>query len=189
MADATKLAVIICSTRPGRVGKPVGDWFGQVAESDPNFQTTLVDLAELALPLLDEPNHPLLGAYTQEHSKRWSEIVAAQDAFVFVLPEYNHSFNAATKNALDFLFNEWAHKAVGIVSYGGVSGGTRSAGALKPVLAALRLVPTVGSVIIPHVGTQVHDGVFTPAAGLDDAARAMLAELARLAEALRPLRG
>lgn len=59
------------------------------------------------------------------------------DAYVLVLPEYNHGYPAPVKNAFDFLSQEWAHKPIGIVSYGGVSGGTRAANALKPVLAAL----------------------------------------------------
>ncbi len=57
------------------------------------------------------------------------------------MPEYNHSYNAALKNALDYLNREWAYKPVGFVSYGGVSGGLRAVQAIKPVVAALRMTP------------------------------------------------
>jgi len=71
------------------------------------FDVTLVDLAEVGLPLLDEPRPPQRGQYEHEHTRRWSEIVRAADAYVLVVPEYNHSYNAATKNALDYLAKEW----------------------------------------------------------------------------------
>lgn len=46
---------------------------------------------------------------------------------MFVTPGYNHSFPAALKNALDYLFVEWADKPAGLVSYGEVSAGLRAA--------------------------------------------------------------
>ncbi|HEY0469504.1 MAG TPA: NAD(P)H-dependent oxidoreductase, partial [Polyangiaceae bacterium] len=75
-----KLSVIIGSTRPGRVGLPVGQWFTEVAKSHGKFEVTLVDLKERNLPLLDEPKHPRLAEYVHEHTKAWSEIVKASDA-------------------------------------------------------------------------------------------------------------
>ena len=50
------------------------------------------------------------------------------------MPEYNYGFNAAIKNALDYLNAEWRGKAVGFVSYGGVAAGTRAVQMLKPVV-------------------------------------------------------
>ncbi len=68
-------------------------------------------------------------------------MVERGDAYVFVTPEYNHSFNAVLKNALDYLHQEWHHKAVGFVSYGGVSGGTRAVASLRLVVGTLKMVP------------------------------------------------
>lgn len=84
-----RLEVLIASTRPGRVGWPVGSWFVERARAHGRFDVVLIDLKELALPMLDEPKHPRLGQYEHEHTKRWSETVKAADAFVFVTPEYN----------------------------------------------------------------------------------------------------
>ncbi|WP_317985863.1 NADPH-dependent FMN reductase [Streptomyces sp. 5-10] len=111
----------------------------------------------MALPIVDEPNHPMLRQYTHEHTKRWSETVDRADAYVMVLPEYNHSFNAAIKNAIDYLVMEWTHKPVGLVSYGGVSGGTRAVHALKPTLSALKMVTLTEGVIIPFTNTFLRD--------------------------------
>ena len=184
-----KLLIIIASTRPGRVGLPVGRWFRDQAVRHGGFEVDVADLAEVNLPFLDEPHHPRLRKYTQEHTKEWSARVDGADTFVFVMPEYNFGYTAPLKNAIDYLFHEWSHKPVGLVSYGGVAGGTRAQQLLKPVLAYLRMVPAVESVIIPFVARFVNEqGEFHPEESAGKAAAAMLDELLRLHGALAPLR-
>src|SRR5690348_6985079 len=126
------LLVVIASTRPGRVGPAVADWFVDEARKHAGFDVEVADLAELAMPLFDEPAHPSTGQYVHEHTKRWSAMVADAAPCVFVMPEYNHSYDAALKNALDYLLREWAYKPVAFVSYGGGSGGLRAVQAIKP---------------------------------------------------------
>jgi NAD(P)H-dependent FMN reductase len=184
-----RLGIIIASTRPGRVGLPVGDWFEGVAAAHNGFDVEVTDLAELGLPFMDEPNHPRLRRYTQEHTRAWSATVAATDAFVFVMPEYNYGFNAPLKNAIDYLHEEWRGKPVGFVSYGGVAGGTRAVQMMKQVVTALRMFPLFEAVTIPFVSTLIdEDGRFQPNEIVEKAAAAMLDELVRVEAALRPLR-
>jgi NAD(P)H-dependent FMN reductase len=183
------LQIIVASTRPGRVGLPVARWFQEVADRHDAFDVEWVDLAVVGLPLLDEPNHPIARKYTQPHTIAWSETVERGDAFVIVHPEYNHSYNAAIKNALDFLHAEWNYKPVGFVSYGGISAGVRAMTALKPVVAALRMTPVIEAVNVPFVKQFIDDdGRFVPNGELELGAAGMLAELAKLEGALRPLR-
>jgi NAD(P)H-dependent FMN reductase len=183
------LKIVIASTRPGRVGLPVGEWFEGRARAHGAFEVELVDLAEVGLPFLDEPNHPRLRKYTQEHTRRWSATVTAADAFVFVTPEYNFGFPAPLKNALDFLHWEWHYKAAGIVSYGGVSAGTRSAQMLKQVLSTLKMMPLFEAVSIPFVAQFIDDeGVVQANETMEKAADAMLDELVRVNGALAVLR-
>lgn len=186
--SAPKLAIIIGSTRPGRIGLPVAEWFASVAKEHGGFDVELVDLVDVGLPLYDEPNHPIMGQYVHDHTKRWAKIVGEADAFVFVIPEYNHGFNAATKNAVDFLYNEWQHKAMGFVSYGGVSAGTRAVSMLKSVVVPLKVVPMVEAVTIPFVQQFLVDGKIEPNEVMTQAADAMLNELARWTPALISLR-
>jgi NAD(P)H-dependent FMN reductase len=183
------LQVIAASTRPGRRGIAVAHWLQRFAEEHGGFEIELIDLAEVGLPLFDEPRHPRLQQYAHQHTKDWSARVSRADAFVFVTPEYNHSFPASLKNALDYLSLEWADKPVGLVSYGGVSAGLRAATALKPVLAALRMVPVVEAVSIPFFAEHIDaDGEFTPSIQTEGGGKAMLDELLRLATVLRGLR-
>lgn len=182
------LIVIVGSTRPGRAGLPISEWFVDQAERHDGVTVTVADLAELKLPLFDEPNHPRLRQYLNRHTKQWSALVDAADAVVIVTPEYNHSYPAPLKNALDYLHQEWAYKPVGFVSYGGVSAGTRAVTALKPVVTALRMVPVVENVNIPFHPQFINDGVVEANETMAQAADAMVDELVRIEGALRPLR-
>jgi NAD(P)H-dependent FMN reductase len=181
------LQVIIGSTRPGRVGSAVADWIIDRAREHGDFEVEVTDLRALDLPIFDEPYHPRLRQYVHQHTKDWSAIVDRSDAFVFVIPEYNHSFNAATKNAVDYLSQEWRNKPAGIVSYGGASGGAHAARMLAQVLGgALQMVTVADSVNIPAVRERLDDqGRLQPDPDSRRAAAAMLAELARAAAAAR----
>ena len=183
------LTIIVASTRPGRVGPAVGRWFAPIAQAHGGFTVEVVDLAELDLPMMNEPNHPRLVQYTLDHTKAWSASVAASDAFVFVMPEYNYSFTAPLKNALDYLFVEWQHKPVGLVSYGGVSGGLRAAQQVKQVVTTLSMMPVVEAVAIPMVRSLVgEDGELQATDAMNESATAMLDALVRWTAALRTLR-
>ena len=183
------LQVVAASTRPGRRGIAIARWVQRLAQTHGAFDVELGDLAEVGLPVFDEPNHPRLRRYVHDHTKRWSATVDRADAFVFVTPEYNHSFPASLKNALDYLSAEWADKAAGLVTYGGVSAGLRASSALKPVLGALRVHTVPEAVAVPFVPRYLdeEDG-FVPNTELEAGGKAMLDELARVTTPLRTLR-
>jgi NAD(P)H-dependent FMN reductase len=183
-----KLLVIIASTRPGRVGLPVAEWFVSRAEADGAFDVEVADLAVIDLPFMDEPEHPRFGRYAHQHTKDWSAIVDSADAFVLVTPEYNYGFNAPLKNAIDYLNREWRDKPVGFVSYGGVSAGTRAVQMLKQVVTTLSMHPLNEAVSIPFVTQFLHDHRFEPNEQLEQAADAMLARLALLERAFATVR-
>jgi len=179
------LHIIIASTRPGRAGGPIGQWFADQCRADGRFAVAVTDLAELALPMLDEPRLPRTRKYAHEHTRSWSRAVDAADCFAFVMPEYNHGFSAPLKNAIDYLHEEWARKAVGFVSYGGLSGGMRAVQMLKPVLTCLRMVPVTDQVALANYAQYLRDGRFEPGSDAELACRTMLDELHFMTAALR----
>jgi NAD(P)H-dependent FMN reductase len=181
------LKVILCSTRPGRAGAPVASWFVERATVHGKFTVELVDLKEVNLPPIDEPNHPMMRNYQHEHTKAWSRTIAAADAFVFVTPEYNFSGAPALLNALDYLYQEWSYKPAGFVSYGGVSGGTRSVQMTRLTVAAVKMMPIPEQVSIPFVNKLISDGKFD-GGQQESAAVKMLDELHRWSGALATLR-
>lgn len=87
----------------------------------------LVDLARHGLGNLDEPGNPNAQQHEHAHTRDWSRLIAGFDGYVFLAPEYNHSYPGAPKNALDYVYREWNDKAAGIVGYGGRAAGVRAA--------------------------------------------------------------
>jgi NAD(P)H-dependent FMN reductase len=146
-----RIAIITGSTRPGRNNIAVARWVYGLAAKRRDATFELVDIADYDLPLLDEPMPPALGHYTQAHTQRWAAKIAVFDGYVFVTPEYNHGTSAALKNAIDYIYAEWNHKAAGFVSYVAV-GGVRA-------VEQLRLV--MGNMMIADVTTQVALSLFT----------------------------
>jgi NAD(P)H-dependent FMN reductase len=186
---ALKLQVILCSTRPGRVGSSVAKWFVEFAAKHEGFDTNLIDLADFNLPVYDEPQHPRLQNYQHEHTKRWSASVSKADAYVFVTPEYNYCPPSSFVNALDYVYNEWNYKPCGFVSYGGISGGMRAVQVEKQLVTTLKMMPMVEGVAVPMVATLLdEDKVFTSNQYIDNSAQTMLDELHKWAVALKPMR-
>ncbi|NUT41223.1 MAG: NAD(P)H-dependent oxidoreductase [Thermoactinospora sp.] len=182
------LKIIVASTRPTRIGRTIGDWVAAHAAGHGSFDVELVDLAEVGLPFLDEPEDATTGRYVHQHTKDWSATVESADAFVLVMPEYNYAFNAPLKNALDFLHREWEHKPVGFVSYGGLSGGLRAVEMLKPVLVKLRMIPAGNAVTIFRRQAMDQDGRLIVDAHLRSSADGMLNELQTLTRVMSSLR-
>lgn len=184
-----RLHIVIASTRPGRTGPAVARWFDGFAREHGHFDVRLVDLADFRLPVYDEPQHPVMQQYEHAHTQAWSESVAAADAFVFVLPEYNFNPPPALVNALNYVYREWNYKACGFVSYGGASGGLRAAQAAKLLVTTLKMMPMVEGVMVPMVGQSLDDsGAFRSNELVEHSAQQMLDELARWSGALASLR-
>lgn len=143
------LKVITSTVRPGRKGPVIADWIAGLATKTGNFNVEVLDLGEIKLPLMDEPHHPVMKKYEYEHTRQWSAKIEEADAFIFVTAEYDYGYPAPLRNALEYLVHEWGYKAAGIVSYGGVSAGTRASNALKNDLGTLRMVAMSEQVNIP----------------------------------------
>lgn len=142
-----KIAIIIGSTRPGRVGEAVAKWVHEAARKRNDAEYELVDIQDYNLPLLDEPIPPSQGKYSRDHTKKWAEKIASFDGYVIVTPEYNHSTSGALKNAIDFLYAEWNNKAAGFVGYGSV-GGARAVEHLRLIMAELQVATVRGQALL-----------------------------------------
>src|SRR5260370_34864778 len=117
-----KTAIVIGSTRPGRKAETVARWVYDIAKKRDDAEFEIVDIEDFNLPMLDEPMSPMMGQYSQPHTKAWAAKIAPFDAFVFVTPEYNHGTSGALKNAIDLLYREWNNKAPRFVGTGGDAG-------------------------------------------------------------------
>ncbi|WP_324652560.1 NAD(P)H-dependent oxidoreductase [Georgenia sp. H159] len=185
-----RLAVLNAATSPNRLGNAITDWAIACLGANRAFVIDRIDLRDVGLPLFDEPDLPRYGRYQHEHTQRWSERIAAADAFVIVSPEYNRGYSALLKNALDYLVHEWAFKPVGIVSYGsGMSGGLRGAEALRTVLGALQMYAVREMVVVPYVTeSSVRDGSLRASEGMVEGIELMMDALVRMDAAMHLLR-
>jgi NAD(P)H-dependent FMN reductase len=97
LVSQVRIAIVLGSTRPGRRGEPVARWVLEQASARGDAEFELLDLADFALPHLDEPMPPSSGQYEYEHTKKWSDAVDGFDGFVFVTPEYNRARRACSR--------------------------------------------------------------------------------------------
>ena len=156
-----RIGIILGSTRPNRNGEQVAKWVLEVASKRDDAEYELVDLRDYPLPHLDEAIPASMGQYQNDHTKQWAEKIASFDGYVFVTPEYNHSTSGVLKNAIDYLFHEWANKAVGVVSYGGV-GGARAAEHLRLIAGELQMADVRQQVTISLLNDFENFSVFKP---------------------------
>lgn len=129
------IGIIVGSNRPTRICRTVAEWVLKEMQHD-ELKLNLIDLAEINLPFLDEPDIPARNNYQKDHTKAWSNVVSRHDGFVLVFPQYNWGYPAVLKNALDFLYAEWSGKPVSIMCYGG-RGGFQATLAMKLVTQGL----------------------------------------------------
>jgi NAD(P)H-dependent FMN reductase len=141
------IAIVTGSTRPARNNIAVARWAYELAAKRNDASFELVDIADYELPLLDEPIPAASGQYSRAHTKRWAAKIASFDGYVFVTPEYNHGTSAALKNAIDYLYAEWHHKAAGFVGYGAVSG-ARAVEHLRSVMGNLMVADVTPQVLL-----------------------------------------
>ena len=131
--DPLSIAVIIGSTREGRVGDGVGRWVAEVAARRDDVEPVVLDLADYDFP----PCYP--GRPTPE-IRRFTGRIGQADGFVVVTPEYNRSFPASLKQAIDHAYDEWHAKPVGFVSYGYRSEGFHAVEHLRSVFTELHVM-------------------------------------------------
>ena len=182
-----KIAIILGSTRPGRIGEGVANWAFEVASKRTDAEFELVDIADYDLPLLDEPVPPSLGQYSKEHTKRWAAKIDSFDGFVFVTSEYNHGIPGALKNALDFIFKEWNNKSAGFVSYGSAYG-ARAVESLRLVMGELMIADVRQQVLLSLFTDFENYSVFKPAERHETALNTVIDQVVAWGTALRSVR-
>ncbi|OCX52546.1 NADPH-dependent FMN reductase [Mucilaginibacter sp. PPCGB 2223] len=185
-----KLKIITSTVRPGRKGPVIAQWVGEAAKNHGGFDVEVLDLGEINLPLMNEAVHPIMKQYEHEHTKQWSARIDEADAFIFVTAEYDYSYPAPLKNALEYLVHEWAYKPSGIVSYSiGPFAGVRAVTQLKTDLISLKNVGLLEAVNIPSYNQFINEeGVFVPNELLINSANVMFTQLQRWAKGLKAIK-
>lgn len=148
-----KIKVILGSTREGRAGAQIAQWVMKGLEAETSAEITLLDLKDYPLPFFADAVTPLMrqGKHPLPEVQKWIDQVDDADGFIIITPEYNHSFPAVLKNALDYPCREWHDKSVGFVSYGAASGGIRAVEQLRQIVGELHMYDVRDQVAIPMI--------------------------------------
>ncbi|EID54540.1 putative flavoprotein [Saccharomonospora xinjiangensis XJ-54] len=175
-----RLAIIVGSVRTDRFGPVPSAWFADKAREHGAMDVEVLDIADYDLPTSLDSNDDVVAL---------GEKLAAADAFVVVTPEYNHSFPAGLKTAIDHYKPEWAAKPVAFVSYGGMAGGLRAVEQLRQVFAELHAVTIRNSISFHNFwDTFGDDGQPSDAASASSAAKQLLDQLMWWTVALKTAR-
>ncbi|WNV75204.1 NADPH-dependent FMN reductase [Geodermatophilus sp. DSM 44513] len=178
--EPLRLAVLTASVRADRIGRTLTDWAAGRADAT-GAVVDLIDLAECPLPS-DDLLQPGGGPRSSI-----AERVERADGYVIVTPEYNHSYPATLKRAIDWHYAEWMFKAATVLSYG-AQGGLLATEHLRGVFAELHVVTTRRAVGLRAPWEDVDEGEFVPPPGVDKAFDEALGELAWWADVLRSAR-
>jgi NAD(P)H-dependent FMN reductase len=185
-----KLAVIIGSVREGRFGPTVASWIAEQASTHGEFDVQIVDLADVDIPLTLPAMSPKVAGDGYPRPAGMAPLTSAleeADAFIMVTPEYNHSYPASLKAAVDWHFTQWTAKPVAFVSYGGGAGGRHAVLHLENVLTELHAVTIRDGLSFPSYFTAWQDG--RPLDSMVEGyAKSMLDQLAWWTAALRTAR-
>ena len=186
-----KLVIVVGSVREGRFGPVVASWFAEQAQTHGGFDIDVVDLADIDIPLALPAASPKYAGDDYPRPAGMAPLTSAlerADAFVVVTPEYNHSYPAGLKAAIDWHYTQWTAKPVAFVSYGGAAGGRHAALHLENVLTELHAVTIRDGLAFPNYFHAWEEGrpLDPGAAGY---AKTLLDQLAWWAGALRVARG
>jgi NAD(P)H-dependent FMN reductase len=188
--EPLRIAVIAASVRDQRMGRAIAEWASFRTSSDGasgggssarGVDVDLIDCAECDLPD-DGLLRPGASAGTPVSAR-----IEAADAFVFVTPEYNHSYPAGLKRLIDWHYREWMFKPATVLSYG-VQGGLLATEHLRGVLAELHVVTTRRVVGLSRPWSDLSPAGYTPPDDVAEAFGAALHELTWWASLLRTAR-
>jgi NAD(P)H-dependent FMN reductase len=189
----TIISVIVGSTRQGRFSEKPAQWIFQQLKNRGGIDAQLLDLRDFPMPFFDQPMPPAMPGrppYENEVVKKWTAEIGRSDGFIIVTPEYNYGPSAVLKNALDWVYPQWNHKAVAFVSYGSAMG-ARGIQQLRLTAIELQLAPVRSSVHIPVATLWAHfqgGDVDAGLAELEASAKTMIDDLLWWTEALKAAR-
>jgi NAD(P)H-dependent FMN reductase len=174
----TKILVVTGSVRPNSVNSFVVEAIKADLATREGIEVSVANLGELNLPFFDAPTPPSADSYVVPHDsvERWGALVNNADGVVFAAAEYNHSLSAVQKNAIDWLYKEWAEKPVAFVGYGWYAG-SHSLAQFKEIGLVTKWKlgeTTTGLTFMKEIGL---DGSFTEEPAVRNAIKATLDEL------------
>ena len=138
---AMHITILSGSTRINRQSHRVALALEKIINEQGVHTAEVLDLARYDFPLLEEVlhRHPA----PPDGLAEFARCIRRSDAHIFVSPEYNGSYTAALKNAVDYLKEgEFSKKVIGVASVTtGMLGGIRAALAMQQLVLGISGFP------------------------------------------------
>ena len=139
------IPLLLGTPRKGRQSEHVAKFLLSEMKKRPEIETDLIDVRELKMTLQDAGQEMADPEYVRR--------IERADGLAIVVPEYNHGYPGALKQALDMGLKEYIHKAVGFCGVSaGPFGGARVIENMVPVVRELGLAVTFTDVNFSKVG-------------------------------------
>jgi len=163
-----KVAVIVGSLRKGSVNRVFAEALAKLAR--PKLDLQIVEIGDL--PLYNQDLEGELPAAVQ----RFKREIEAADAVLFVTPEFNRTFSAAIKNAIEWGSrpwgkNSWAGKPGAIV---GVTLGAVGTAAAQSQLRSVASAIGVALTAQPEIYLNYRDGLIVDGEVTDESFKKLL---------------
>ncbi len=134
------IPVVLGSAREGRQSEKAARFVFDELQKQDGVATEFVDVRDHVSGIATVPPWGVGGA--NEVPTKWKDVATRADAFIFVLPEYNHGYSGEFKLLLDSLYNEYERKPVAVCGVSaGSFGGARVIDHIKPILVELKMIP------------------------------------------------
>jgi len=136
----------------------VARWVAAEARKLSDTSVEIVDLRDYNLPFFDEAISPQYNPQRQpnEAAIKWLDKLAKADDYVLVTPEYNRSYPAVLKNALDYVAFQMAKKPVAFAAHGS-TGGAQAVAHLRGVLPGLQAVTVPSATFLTDRASEAMD--------------------------------
>ena len=177
-----EVAILLGSVRKGRQSHKVAYYVKELLDKR-NVQTDLIDLGEYPLPIFGEQS--IQSAQAKKVINEIGYRLGKADALLFVTPEYHGSFSGVLKNALDYYWEEFQRKPIGVVTTSaGRMGGINASTQLQHVILSLGGYPLPLKLLIPEIQNTFDANLSPFRESVANSANKFLDEFSWFAEAI-----
>ena len=144
------IVIISSSVRIERKSHRLALYFKNYLEENNLTTAEILDLKEYNFPIFDE--RLAFQKSPASNTIHFAGKIKAADGIIIVSPEYNGSYPASLKNAIDLLYEEWLHKPIAISTVSeGNFGGSQLIVSLQFILWKIRAWTVTALFPVPNV--------------------------------------
>lgn len=152
-----RVAILTGSVRPERQSHKVAYYLKKQLQ-ERNIETDLIDMRYNPLPIFGSESYTDRQSDYETTISNLSERLQNVDAIIIVSPEYHGSFSGVLKNALDYFWDEFSKKPIGVAAASsGKMGGINASSQLQHVILSLGAYPVPLKLLVPEIDGALNE--------------------------------